>query len=287
MISFTVPGKYNNAKVISVISKLYPKLPNSAIQKALRKRDIKVNGSRISENINIFAKDIIDVYLIYPTEKIDIIFEDRNIVAVNKPQGIEVLKSDDSVSLLELVKKQLNNDNIYPCHRLDRNTGGLILFAKNSEALKMLEEKIKENQIRKFYKCLVLGHFNEKSKTLNDYLFKDSKKSLVYISREKRTGYLPITTKYTVLSEDKETSLLEIELITGRTHQIRAHMAFIGHPVIGDGKYGDYDINKKFGKKYQELFAYKLIFRFTSDAGALNYLNGKEIEIKAIKNDNL
>ena len=184
-----------------------------------------------------------------------------------------------TTSLLDLVKKHLNSSEVYPCHRLDRNTGGIVLFAKNNEALKILEEKIKTKEIRKFYKCRVLGHLKQKTATLNDFLFKDRKKSIVYISDTKKEGYMPITTKYTVLSEDEETSFLEVELITGRTHQIRAHLAFIGHPIIGDGKYGNYEANKKFNKKYQELFAYKLAFNFSSDAGLLNYLNNLEITI--------
>jgi len=119
----------------------------------------------------------------------------------------------------------------------------------------------------------------KEQETLNAYLFKDSKKSIVYISNDKKEGYLPITTKYKVLSSDAETTYLEVELITGRTHQIRAHLAHIGHAIIGDGKYGNNEINKKYKKKYQDLVAYKLIFNFKTDAGILNYLNSKEINL--------
>ena len=278
MINFTVPLKFNNQKILKVISTLYPEISYPTLQKLLRKKDIKVNGKRISENINIFSDDKVEIYFKEQEEKLDIAFEDENIIAINKPQGIEVLNST-TTSLLDLVKKYLNSTEVYPCHRLDRNTGGIILFAKNNEALKILEEKIKTKEIRKFYKCRVLGHLKQKTATLNDYLFKDRKKSIVYISDTKKEGYMPIITKYTVLSEDEETSFLEVELITGRTHQIRAHLAFIGHPIIGDGKYGNYEANKKFNKKYQELFAYKLTFNFSSDSGLLNYLNGLEITI--------
>lgn len=278
MINFTVPQKLNNQKILKAISTLHPEISYSTLQKLLRKKDIKVNGKRISENINIFSGDTVEIYFKEPEEKLDIVYEDENIIAINKPQGIEVLNST-TTSLLDLVKKHLNSADVYPCHRLDRNTSGIVLFAKNNEALKILEEKIKTKEIKKFYKCRVLGHLSQKSATLNDYLFKDRKKSIVYISDTKKDGYMPITTKYIVISEDKETSSLEVELITGRTHQIRAHLAFIGHPIIGDGKYGNYEANKKFNKKYQELFAYKIVFNFTEDAGPLNYLNGLEISV--------
>ena len=178
-----------------------------------------------------------------------------------------------------MLQDYLKIETIYPCHRLDRNTTGLVLFAKNKESLSIIEEKIKDREIQKFYKCRVIGHMKKQEETLNSYLFKDSKKSMVYVSNDKKDGYMPITTKYKVLSQDAETTYLEVELITGRTHQIRAHLAHIGHAIIGDGKYGNNEINKKYKKKFQDLVAYKLIFNFKTDAGLLNYLNGKEINL--------
>ena len=169
----------------------------------------------------------------------------------------------------------------YPCHRLDRNTSGLIIYAKNQNSLDILNTKIENHEIQKFYRCTVVGILNKKEAILEDYLFKDSKKSIVHISSIPKQGYKKIITSYKVVEENKKDnlSILEVQLHTGRTHQIRAHLAHIGYPILGDGKYGINEINKKFNKKYQELTAYKLVFDFKTDAGILNYLKEKEFKI--------
>ena len=170
---------------------------------------------------------------------------------------------------------------IAPCHRLDRNTTGLLLFAKNENALNILLEKFKNREIEKHYLAKVYGIPSKKYQNLVAYLFKDNKKSMVYISDVPKKGYVKIETSFTLLETNKKEnySLLDVELHTGKTHQIRAHLAHISLPIIGDGKYGINEVNKKFGYKTQQLKSYKLKFNFTSDAGLLNYLRGKEIKI--------
>ena len=168
-----------------------------------------------------------------------------------------------------------------PCHRLDRNTSGLILFAKNAQALEILLDKFKHHEIEKHYLALVYGIPQKKNERLISYLFKDSSKSFVYISDVPKKGYQKIITSYSLIeSFDNNTSLLDIEIETGRTHQIRAHLAHIGLPIIGDGKYGINEINKKFKVKAQKLVSYKLIFRFEHDGKILEYLNRKSFELK-------
>ena len=165
------------------------------------------------------------------------------------------------------------------CHRLDRNTGGLILIAKNKPTLDILCDKIKNNEVKKYYLCLVAGVPSQKSATLHGYLFKDSKSSRVFISDTRQKNTMHITTKYSLLHTKNNTSMLEVELITGRTHQIRAHLAHIGLPIIGDGKYGLNKINRQYPYKFQALWSYKMIFQF-GDQNLLSYLNTKVFEVK-------
>lgn len=284
MQKLIVPKKYDKKNLNNFILESFPNLNLNFLYKALRQKDIKINGKRVKENTIIYENDEIEIFIsdeiLFGKYELKVVYEDNNILAINKEQGISVTDEAgiNGITLTKLVKEKFGK-NIEPCHRLDRNTKGIVLFAKNKEALEILFNKFKNHEIEKHYIAKVYGIPKEKHKVLKDYLFKDSKKNKVYISNTKKTGYQEIITEYIVIEENKKenTSLLDINLHTGRTHQIRAHLAYIGYPIIGDGKYGNNEINKKFKQTKQNLTAYKLIFKFTKPSGILEYLNEKEI----------
>ena len=286
MKKIIVNEKYNNKKLNNFILDTFPKLNTNTLYKALRKKDIRINGKRVSENTIIKSGDeitifITDALLIGNSLNLNIIFEDENILVVNKPIGISVTEDNYLDKTLTQIIKEQFGANLEPCHRIDRNTSGLIIYAKNTESLNILLQKFKNHEIEKHYKATVIGIPKKKHEILTSYLFKDSKKSKVYISDEYKKGYTKIITEYAVISENKKNNISELDVIlhTGRTHQIRAHLAHIGHPIIGDGKYGINQINKAFCKNTQMLCSYKLKFNFTTPSGALEYLNGKEIKL--------
>ena len=282
MKSLIVTNNFNGKKLSSFVFYSFPNLAKNTFYKALRQKDIRINGKRINTDCTIYVGDELSIYiadnLLFPSINLEIIYEDDNILIVNKPNNIEVVGEN---SLTSLINTKFSSNNIMPCHRLDRNTTGLVLFAKNKEALDILFNKFKNHEIKKFYRALVYGIPKVKNARLEAFLFKDTKNSIVYISDTLKKGYQKIITSYKVLEEfPNNTSLLDVEIETGKTHQIRAHLAHIGYPIVGDGKYGINSVNKKLGYKYQQLCSYKLQFCFSSNSGILSYLNNKVIELK-------
>lgn len=235
-----VNEKQDNKKLDKVLWDCFPNLNQNTFYKALRKKDIRINDKRISDNVCVHIGDIIKVFindeLLENAPSYDIIYEDDFILVANKPINLEVVGENSLTSLLEKYEHQKGDLFIKPCHRLDRNTTGLVLFAKTQESLDILLQKFKDKEIEKHYLATVYGILPKKQNRLEAYLFKDTKKSLVYISDVIKKGYQKIITSYTVIKEDKKnnTSILDINLETGRTHQIRAHLAYIGYPIIGD-----------------------------------------------------
>ena len=269
---------YHKKKLNTFLLDSFPHLSYNTLNKALRKKDIRVNEKRVSENVFLHAGDEIKIFLsdellFTPLVKsLNIVYEDETICIIHKPIAIEVTGKDSLETMT----------GYFPCHRLDRNTTGLVLLAKTPEALSILLEKFKHHEIRKHYIAKVFGIPQKKKATLEAFLFKDKKKSQVYIYDTFQKGCQKIRTSYQVLSSDQNQniSILDIQLHTGRTHQIRAHLAHIGYPIIGDGKYGINRINKEFKQKTQLLCAYQLSFHFTANSSILNYLNGKTFKIK-------
>ena len=279
-------------------------LPQSLMYKYIRTKKIKVNRQRTVQNYFLCEGDEIQLFireeffdspekdtgaLSRITPKLDIVYEDDNIMLLNKRPGVLVHEDSDAKdnTLIMHIKaylalkgeydpEQENSFSPALCNRIDRNTGGIVIAAKNAEALRVMNEKIRNNRVRKYYLCLVHGTPKKKSDTMYAWLKKDSQSNMVEVRDKKFAGAKDIITAYTVLDSNAKESLLEVELITGRTHQIRAHMAHIGHPLLGDGKYGINREEKHRGYKYQALYAYKLRFLDDGEENILSYLANKE-----------
>lgn len=292
-------------RVDKFISKAAPMLPQSALYKGIRTKNIKVNRKRCEISTRLREGDVLEIYLpedFFGEESrshefmrvkgnIDVVYEDENILLMDKKCGI-VVHEDDRGDVDTLVNRMLrylydkgeydpaSENSFVPalCNRLDRNTGGIVIAAKNAEALRVLNRKIRDREIDKRYLCITVGVPPKKEDTLTHYLFKDSKTNTVTVSDKKTAANKTIVTRYRVIKTNGRLSLLEIELLTGRTHQIRAHMAYIGCPLLGDGKYGSNRVNREYGVKTQALYSYRLRFDFKGDSGILDYLDGREFE---------
>ena len=226
---------------------------------------------------------------------VDIVYEDENILLANKRPG-QVVHTDETEHVNTLInhiqaylyqKRAWNprQENAFApalCNRIDRNTGGIVIAAKNAEALRILNDKIREREIRKYYLCITVGRPTPPAGRLTGYLFKDEKKKQVFVRKTPSPGARTAVTDYRTLESRGELSLVECELHTGRTHQIRAQFADAGHPLLGDGKYGNGEVNRRYGLQKQALYSYKLTFDFTTDAGTLSYLNGKSFQVDSV-----
>lgn len=308
MKKITINKNDSGKRLDKFLCKSFPRLPETLVQKYIRKKRIKINGKKAQNSSKLLENDVLELYLndeffeplSYADEfkkapsDLDIIYEDENIILVNKKAGL-IVHPDENFQIDCLINRIKNymfkKDEYIPenehsfspalVNRIDRNTSGIVIAAKNSETLMILNDKMKNREIHKNYLCIVCGDINPKSGTLTGYLEKDSNQNKVFIKRRKNGSgnSKSIVTKYQTIESKKDFSLLDVELLTGRTHQIRAHFASVGHPLLGDGKYGKNSINRSKGYKFQALCSYKLRFEFKSDAGILNYLNHRQFEV--------
>ena len=291
------------------LSKRFRTMPKSLMYKYIRTKYIKLNGKKCDKSDFVRAGDVLTLYIkdeffeeseqknyefLKAPDKLDIVYEDENLILLDKKPGL-IVHQDKSYhfdSLVMRVQHYLYNKGEYDpeqeksfspalVNRIDRNTGGIVIAAKNAESLRILNEKLRTREIEKYYLCLVCGTPKRNTAVLKDWLKKNNSTNTVTVSRKPSDGAKEIITEYRVLESRGDVSLCEVLLHTGRTHQIRAHMAFIGHPLVGDSKYGK---NKKnfINGKYQALYSYKLKFAFKDDSGRLGYLNGREFEVRDV-----
>lgn len=308
MTEITIQKNDAGQRADRFLSKTYPNLKSSLINKLMRKKRIKLNGAKTQPNTilkegdvfrfflseELLQKEIRDDFREAPAD-IAVVYEDENILLIDKPCGLVVHEDNDknSDTLINRVLNYLAEKGEYSpekensftpalVNRIDRNTSGIVIAAKNAESLRILSQKVRDRELTKLYLCAVFGEPKPRSAALTAYLKKIADENRVIISDTPKPDFLTIKTKYRVLESKGELSLVEVDLLTGRTHQIRAHFAHIGHPLLGDGKYGGSNArNKKYGAKAQALCSYKLIFKFTTDAGILDYLNNREFEINS------
>lgn len=310
MTEITITRNDAGQRADRFLAKAYPNLTPPLVCKLMRKKRIKLNGAKTEPNVKLKEGDILRFYLSEEllsneaakrandfrevSPNIEAVYEDENILLVNKPVGMPVHEDNDNTAdtLINRILCYLWKKGEYDpgsersftpalCNRIDRNTCGIVIAAKNAESLRVLNQKLRDRELAKLYLCAVSGVPEPHCATLTAYLRKLSEENRVVISDKKTPDNLTIKTKYSVLEARGEppVSLVEVDLLTGRTHQIRAHFAHIGHPLLGDGKYGNNRLNKLLGFRYQALCSYKLVFRFTTDAGCLEYLNGKEFSV--------
>ena len=309
MKEFTIGKNDAGQRLDRFLSKAVPLLPASLAQKYIRIKRIKLNGGRAERDTRLNAGDVLQLYindeffdkprednafLTVATPKLNIVYEDEHILLADKRPGLAVHPHDGAEygrTLIDHIQAYLyqkrewrpREENAFTpalCNRIDRNTGGIVIAAKTAEALRVLNQKIKDREMDKRYFAIVEGTPKPREGSLKGYLFKDAKKNRVFVTDTPQPGAKTCQTNYKVLASGNGLSLVECQLITGRTHQIRAQFAHAGHPLLGDGKYGKLD--KRFDRNIQALYSYKLTFTFTTDAEGLAYLNGKTFQVEQV-----
>jgi len=304
MKELTVGANDAGQRLDRFLAKAVPLLPGALLQKDIRLKRIKRNGARTERNVRLSEGDTIQLYIsdefftgrsetpdyLAASPEISVVYEDGNILLADKKPGMLCHPDSESTSgrntLIARIQAYLYQkgewdpkaENAFSpalCNRIDRNTGGIVIAAKNAAALRILDEKIREREIEKSYLCVVCGTPRPAAGTLRGSLFKDAAKNQVFVEKDGTPGARTAVTEYRTLTSKGGLSLVECRLITGRTHQIRVQMADAGWPLLGDGKYGREKTNRTFGESGQKLWAYRLGFRFRTDAGPLEYLGGK------------
>ena len=292
------------------VGKAVPLLPESLLQKYIRLKRIKRNGKAAKRDVRLVEGDVLQLYINdeffeKPTEhnawlkiatpRLDIVYEDENILLADKKPGVLCHSAgewswDTLISNIQAYLRQTGEwdpkaENAFTpalCNRIDRNTGGIVIAAKNAETLRIINQKIRDREIDKRYLCITVGTPRPPQGEVSCFLLKDEKKKQVAVYHRPVPGGKTAVTRYRTLETREELSLLEVELLTGRTHQIRATMADLGCPLLGDGKYGDGQVNRRYGETRQALYSYRLTFDFPTDAGLLNYLRGRSFQVESV-----
>lgn len=313
MKQYIITKNDSGQRLNKFLEKTVPRLTLGMLHKYCRSKRIKINNSRTEASYKLNEGDILQLYIndeffeaiekVKPEEafrkienpNLKIVFEDKNIILVDKEPGIVVHADNqgDTNTLIAHIQAHLfqsgewNPDDAYSfapalCNRIDRNTGGIVIAAKTAEALRIMNDKIKNHEIKKKYLCIVHDRPSPASGKIDTFLRKDDKLNMVTVHKNRLPGAKTALTMYRTLTFRANLSLVECELITGRTHQIRAHMASIGNPLLGDGKYGLNEKNKPYNENGQLLYSYKLRFDFTTPSGVLDYLNGCEFTARQV-----
>ena len=310
MREFTIGKNDAGQRLDRWLGKTLPLLPAPLAQKYIRLKRVKVNGKGAARDVRLQVGDLLQLYINdeffdQPREdnsflavfkpKLDIVYEDENLMLLNKRPGL-LCHADEHEKVNTLIthiqaylyqKKEWNPRDEHSftpalCNRIDRNTGGIVMAAKNAETLRILNQKIKDREIAKFYLAIIHGRMAPPQGKLEGFLLKDESRAQVKVFHKPVPGGKSAATLYKTLKVNRGLSLVECELLTGRTHQIRAQFAAAGHPLLGDGKYGRERDNKQYGRSFQALYSYKLEFTFPTDAGLLEYLRGKVFTVENV-----